>query len=370
MKITSVEAIPLRLPEITNDVDGTQDDLLIRIDADEGITGWGEVDSSPTIARAVVDAPMSHGICCGLRDILLGEDPLSVSQRWEDMCRRTAYYGRFGPAIHTMSGVDLALWDIAGKAAGKPVHELLGGSKRDRVLAYASALMPDTPEAARARAASFRERGFRAMKFGWGPIGGDAVLDRELFSAVRDGAGPQATIMIDAGQCYSVEEALGAAEVLEKLRAAWLEEPLDPDDLEGYARLCAASAIPIAAGEAESGYPAFRRLIEQGCVHVVQPDLSRAGGFTVARRVAALGEAHRRRVIPHAYKSNILLAASLHFCAAFESADLLEYSTSISPIRLRLTHQDFPLQDGFVRVPDAPGLGVDIDAEVLKELQA
>src|SRR5579859_1978262 len=145
MKITKVEPIILRLPHISEGVDGSQDDLLIRIETDEGIYGWGEVDSSPEVARAVVEAPTSHGIAHGLRSILLGLDPFDIDQLWELMYRKTIYYGRQAVVLHAMSGVDMALWDILGKATGKPVHKLLGGSYREQARAYAGVLMPETP---------------------------------------------------------------------------------------------------------------------------------------------------------------------------------------------------------------------------------
>lgn len=368
MKITGVEAIILRLPYITADVDGTQDDLVIQIETDEGVVGYGEVDSSPYPVKAIVDAEMSHGISYGLREILLGQNPLYIEQIWNAMYRQTSYYGRFGPAIHAMSGVDMALWDIAGKARGESIHRLMGGCYRKRVKAYASALMPETPKEARGLAQQFRASGFRAMKFGWGPIGRDLALDQKLFEAVREGAGDEADIMIDAGQRYTLKQAVNVAGILAELNTTWLEEPLDPDDLEGYARLSTLSPIPIAAGESESGFLAFRRLIVQGMIDIVQPDISRAGGFTEVRKIAHLAEVHKRRCIPHAFKSNILLAACLQFCAATEGADLLEYSMSKSPIRRNLTSTQLPVEDGYVAVPEGPGLGVEIDRETLAGL--
>jgi L-alanine-DL-glutamate epimerase-like enolase superfamily enzyme len=317
----------------------------------------------------VVDAEMSHGICYGLRETLLGLDPLLPEQLWREMYRKTRYYGRFGPVIHAMSGVDMALWDIAGKARREPVHRLLGACYRDRVKAYASTLMPPTPETTFERACELRNAGFRGMKFGWGPIGQSPDLDRELFNAVRAGAGDDAEIMIDAGQCYDWRQAVRASEVLAEIGASWLEEPLDPDDLDGYARLAPRSAVPIAAGEAESGFAAFRRLVQEGQVDIVQPDLSRAGGFTEARRIAHLAESHGRRCVPHAFKSNLLLAATLHFCAATQSACLVEFSVSCSTIRRELALPDLPMVDGYVSVPLAPGLGVEVNPGVLESLR-
>ena len=253
MRIDSVGAIPLRLQSVNDSVDGTQDNLLIRIETDEGVVGYGEVDSSPGVIAAVVEASMSHGISYGLRDILVGRNPLHIAQLWDEMYRKTVYHGRSGPVLHAMSGVEMALWDIAGKIRGEPIHQMLGARYREKVLAYASTLMPDDAGAAQDLAAEFKDLGFRAMKFGWGPIGRSQTLDRELFEAVRQGAGPNARIMIDAGQVYRLKDALRTAELLQDLDMYWLEEPLNPEDLDGYARLSQSVDIAIAAGEAESG---------------------------------------------------------------------------------------------------------------------
>lgn len=158
MKITRVEAIHLRLPVVTSACDGTQDDLIIRVHTDEGIVGVGEVDSCPSVIKAIVEAPRSHQICTGLADLLVGENPLDIRRLWDKMYQGTIYYGRFGPVIHAISGVDLALWDIAGKAMGRPVYQLLGGAYTKKLRAYASSLFGDTPEATNRLARKFERR--------------------------------------------------------------------------------------------------------------------------------------------------------------------------------------------------------------------
>lgn len=365
MKITRVDPIVLRLPRVTEDVDGTQDDLLIHIETDEGVDGWGEVDSSPEVARAVVEAPTSHGICHGLRELLLGRDPFDVEELWELMFRQTIYYGRQAVVLHAMSGVDIALWDIVGKASEKPVHKLLGGSYRQRVRAYASVLMPETPAEAERQAKTYAAEGFAAMKFGWGPLGRDEALDLELIAAARSGAGDRADLMIDIGQRYTLKRAIRTAERTERLRLRWIEEPLPPDDLDGYRRLASATSIDIAAGEAESGRRAFRRLIEEGGIDVVQPDISRAGGFTEVRKIATLARDANVRLVPHAFKTGILLAACLHLVASLPDTELVEFTLADSPLRRDLLSRPFHASDGYVQVPDAPGLGIEVNPEVI-----
>jgi L-rhamnonate dehydratase len=364
MRITQVEPIVLRLPQVTEACDGTQDDLLIRIETDEGLYGWGEVDTSPEVGRAVIEAPTSHAIARGLREILVGQDPFDIEQLWERMYRKTIYFGRQAVVIHTMSGVDMALWDILGKAAGKPVHKLLGGSYRDKARAYASVLMPETPAEAQQLARCFVEQGFTAMKFGWGPLGQDEGRDVELLAAARAGAG-KADLMVDIGQAYSVKQAIRMAGRLEKYHLRWMEEPLPPDDYEGYKRLASAVSIDIAAGEAESGRRAFRKLIEECGIDVVQPDISRAGGLTETRKIGVIAQDANIDLVPHAFKTGILLAACLHLIAALPNTELLEYTMADSPLRKLLLAEPICVVKGYVQVPDRPGLGIEVNPDVV-----
>jgi len=364
MRITSVEPIVLRLPVVTEAVDGTQDDLLIRIGTDEGVYGWGEVDSSPEIARAVVEAPTSHGICHGLREVLLGRDPFDVEELWDLMYQKSIYYGRQGAAIHAISGVDIALWDIRGKATGKPVHKLLGGSYRRKARAYASVLMPETPAEAECMAHDLVERGFSAVKFGWGPLGREEGRDEELIAAARQGAGC-AELMIDVGQKYTLKRAIRTTRRIEKFRLTWMEEPLPPDDYEGYRELIRAVPINIAAGEAESGRQSFKRLIEYCRIDIVQPDISRAGGLTETRKIAVMAQDANVRLVPHAFKTGILLAACLHLIATLPHTELLEFALADSPLRRDLLQEPFTVVNGRVAVPEKPGLGIDVNPEVI-----
>ena len=181
MKITDVEAIILRQPALNEGIaDGSQDDLVVRVHTDAGIVGVGEVDSAPEVVRAVIDAPNSHAIAIGLKHALIGEDPLDVERLWDKMYRATIYYGRRGVAVHAISGIDLALWDIKGQALGQPVWALLGERQRDRVRAYASTLMPETVDEVRRRVEGLAEQGFTAVKLGWGPLGRDPERDVRL----------------------------------------------------------------------------------------------------------------------------------------------------------------------------------------------
>ena len=366
MKITNVQAIVLKLPEISTAADGTQDDLLIKVETDEGIVGYGEVDTAPFVGKAVVDAYMSHGTCYGLREVVVGCDPFDYEQIWNDMWAKTYYYGRFGPVMHVMSGIDMALWDIMGKAVGKPVHKLLGGSYVNKVRAYASALMPDTVDGVKKLVGDNVALGYTAVKLGWGPLGYDVHKDIRLIETARKTAGDNVEIMIDIGKRYRLKEAIYVAKALEQLNVYWLEEPLPAEDLAGYKRLSEATTMRIATGEEESGRLAFARLINETHIDVVQPDMSRCGGLTEAKKIATLTADKNILCVPHAFKTGVLVAASIHFIAATPNAPFLEFSVTESGIRKELLATPFVQKNGFVDVPQKPGLGIELNPDVIK----
>lgn len=368
--ITDVEAVHLRLPDVDAErCDGTQDTLLVFVTASDGTVGVGEVDSSPAVAKAVVEAEPSHLIARGLRSVLLGRNPLDVEVLWHAMVDGSRYFAG-GATMHAVSGVDIALWDLAGQLLGVPVARLLGGARSDRLLAYASLVMPDTPDEAADAAARHAAQGYRAMKFGWGPIGQDLALNEELVRRIRAAVGDDVEVMVDAGQVWDTKTALRMAAVLEGYGVAWLEEPVAPDNLQGYRALSERSALAIAGGEQESSYAAFERLVDEGRLDVLQPDLARCGGLTQGRRIAWLAHARHRRVVPHAFKSGVLVAASTHFAAAIPNGGLIEHTVSSSPIARDLVRREVEFVDGYVTVPlGRPGLGVEVDRDVLERLR-
>lgn len=365
MKITNVRATVLKLPEISSAADGTQDDLIIEIETDEGITGYGEADTAPFVGKAIIETYMSHGTCFGLREVLLNHDPFDYEMIWNEMRAKTYYYGRSGPVMHVMSGIDMALWDIMGKSVGKPVHKLLGGSYSDKVCAYASALMPETPDEVTRLVEMHRNLGYKAIKLGWGPLGYDVYRDFKLIKAARAAAGNEMEIMVDIGKRYRLKSALYMAKALEQLNVYWLEEALPAEDYAGYRTLAEQSPIRIATGEEESGRLAFARLINETHVDVIQPDMSRCGGLTEAKKIATLAQDANILCIPHAFKTGILVAASIHLITAIPHAPFLEFSVTDSAIRKEILTNPFVLKDGFVDVPVAPGLGIELNREVI-----
>jgi len=370
MRITKVEAILLR-PKGAIDTsigDGSQDGLVVRVHTDEGITGLGEIDSSPSVAKAIIDAPPSHKICSGLAALLIGEDPRDIGRLWQKMYRGSLYFGRRGAAIHAISGVEIALWDIAGKAAGKPIHALLGGARRQRIKAYASTLMPDTPlEAARVVETQLKA-GFQAVKLGWGPLGRSAELDVALVAAARKAGGEKFDLMLDIGKGWTTaREGIERARRMEEHRLFWIEEPFWPDDYAKYAALAAAVPTPIAGGEEETTLADFERLAETGNVEILQPDVTRAGGISECVRIADYARRHGRRCVLHAWSTGIIKAATLHVLAAMEEAEYMEYCVQTTDLNQRLVAEKFPLVDGQVAIPEGPGLGIDLDETVLKQ---
>jgi len=370
LRITEVEPIVLRLDgvDITR-ADGTQDAFIVRVHTDEGIVGLGEADTSPYVARTMIEMPSSHSVARGFRELLLGENPLEIERLWQRMFMGSYHYGRAGAALHVLSALDMALWDIAGKAAGIPVHELLGGAQVSEVRVYASEVMPETPDEVRRIAEAVVAAGYTALKLGWGPLGSDLSRDEKLARVAREELGPGRELMLDGGMAYTVESALELLRRLEDVSLYWLEEPLAADDYEGYRRLSDATRIRIAAGEADAGIVPFRALVERGHLDVLQPDLARCGGFTVAHQIAALARECGVEVVPHCFSSGVLVAASLHFVAALARPTFSEYSVADSPLVRELLAEPFTLENGKLTVPVGPGLGVDLDPDLLQRLR-
>lgn len=366
MKITDVEALYLRLPKIEARTDSSQDALLIRISTDAGITGWGEVDSCPWVVKAIVEAPMSHTLVTGLKQLLVGEEPLEIERLWHKMYGATLYYGREGAVIHAMAGIDLALWDIKGKALGLPVWAVIGARHRDRLRVYASNMFRFTPKANADRIRWCKDQGFTAAKFGWEPFGrGSLADDLRFLDAMREAAGPDFDIMLDVGLVWDATTTIQRARAFEPYGLFWIEEPLHPDDLVGYGRVARQITQRLAAGEEEATLAGFGRLLEAGAIQLAQIDMTRCG-LTQALRIAAYAASKGVPVANHNFTTDINTAASLHFLAAVPNALVLEYCVEPSEISRALATTPFRLEDGCFRVPDAPGLGVEPDMALVE----
>lgn len=364
MKITEVVCQILRVPNIQAKTASSQDSVLVRIRTDSGLEGVGEADSSPEVVKAIVDAPFSHNIACGLRPILLGENPLEHERLWQKMYRRTMYFGRTGVAITAMAAVDMALWDLKGKHFGEPIHRLLGGKQHEQIRAYASILFGKSGRETCDIARRWVGEGYTAVKFGWEPMGQSEQLDIELVAGAREGLG-EATLLVDAGCVWDARTALRRANSFAPYRLEWLEEPLREDDIDGYVWLRDRSPVPIASGEGECGRESFRALIARRALDVYQVDLSRCG-FTDAAFIKSRVEEIGGRLCNHCYTSPITAAASLHWLATCRDAFLFEDCVDDSPLRHELTHERIQANQGWIRVPDGAGLGVTLNEEFVR----
>ena len=366
MKITNVEALYLRLPEIKARTDSSQDALLIRITTDAGIVGWGEVDGCPWVVKAIVEAPMSHTIVTGLRAILIGEDPMEIERLWHKMYQATLYYGREGAVIQAMAGIDLALWDIKGKALKMPVWQVIGARYRDRLRVYASNMMQFSPEANAERVRKAKGEGFTAAKFGWEPFGKDAKTDCLFLDAMRKAAGDEFDLMLDVGLVWDATTTIQRAKLFEPFDLFWIEEPLPPDDLAGYRKVSQHIIQRLAAGEEECTFRGFQRLIDEGGIRLAQIDMTRCG-ITQSLKIAEYAHQRGIPVANHNFTTDINTAASLHFLAAVPNALVLEYCVEPSEISRALARDPIKLVDGCMLVPEEPGLGVEPNMEIVEK---
>jgi L-alanine-DL-glutamate epimerase-like enolase superfamily enzyme len=363
VRIAELEVIILRRQDVIDAGDSSQDLLLVEARTDDGISGLGEADSSPEVVRAIIDAPYSHEVCRGLRGVVVGREALDREAIWDDMYRASLFYGRGGAAMQAMAAIDLALWDIAGKAAGVPCLSLMGGSRRERLRAYSSVLMPDTPAETAELVSAQHALGFGAVKLGWGGLGRNEALDEALVRAAVEAGGPDLDVMIDVGS-HGWGRDFRAMERFARMLAAhgvfWLEEPFPPDDLASYARL-RVPGLRIAAGEEECTLAGFERLVEAG-VDVVQPDPSRAGGLTEGLRIARHAAARGVALAPHAWSSPVVRAAGAHLAFASPNAIIAEYSQHPTPLSACI-RSAVVARDGWIQVPTGPGLGVELDRD-------
>ena len=378
MKITGVELMVLKSPGLYNNAEGAEEPSgptymgIVKVTTDAGICGYSDVESCAPVAKAAIDAPKwsdEPGTECfdGLASLIIGENPLETERLWYRMYRGSIYYGRRGVAIQAISAIDIALWDIMGKYYGQPIHILLGAKWRDRIRAYGSTLFRPNPAAMREAVKHYKDQGFTAVKFGWGVFGRDRSLDVQLVEAARHELGDHLDLLVDTGWFVerTPKEAIQLVRALEPYKPFFIEELLHPEDYDGYRTVAEAVDTLIACGEQEATQWGFHHLIHKGRIDVVQPDLTRCGGFTVARKIAQMAEQANILIVPHSWSSDLLTAASLHFTASLRRAVFVEFNTSQGPLSRSLAKNPIRLVDGFLTVPEGPGLGVEVDEEVI-----
>ena len=387
MKITGVTCHVLLDPGFERDATSSaQDTIVVEVKTDVGIVGIGETDLNAWIARACIEAPGMHTMDSGLAETLVGMDPLDPEAAWDALYVGTAMTGRRGAGVHALGALDMALWDICGKAAGKPTWQLLGEPAHDSLTPYAS-LLPhardlDSFQQALVDQARWAQRlGFRAAKLEllWtGPYASTGLDERdtrmvETIAATRNAVGPEFAIMVDVA--YAWDSPAHALEILEswaEYDVFFIETPLWPDDLAGYAELSRRSPIPVAAGEWLATRFEFLDLMDRGGVQVVQPDVGRVGGLTEARRVCGLAAERGRIVVPHGWKTGITVAATAHLAAVIEHMPFFEFvpqQVAESALRRELVTDELELVDGRLALPERPGLGIELNREALERFE-
>ncbi len=370
MLITDVEVICLRVPSVNERCVWGEDAVVVKVHTDEGIVGVGESDTSPLVIKSLIETPNSNLACFGLKEILVGQNPLEIEKLWNDMYELSNYVGRRGAGIHAISAIDIALWDIAGKYYNKPVYELLGGKYRDKIRAYGTFIPADTPEENKVIVRDLMNKGFTSLKFGGGILGDDPDTDYEIIKAVREEAGEDFEIQIDlAAKWKTPEHTLMMAKRLESLNLNWIEEPIGSDDLLGYQKLGDTIKPMVAGGETLTTIHEFESFLEIGKPDLVQPDVTRCGGITESKKIYDLSRKYDVKLVPHGFSTGILIAATAHFLASCETTDLIEYSQSTSPLFSQLVKNQIEFKDGYISVPDQPGLGIELDEEVIKKYQ-
>jgi D-galactarolactone cycloisomerase len=339
---------------------------LVAVRTDEGLVGYGSVFTSDELVRGALSV---------LGPLLEGESALEPERVSEKLHQNTFWLGRGGAVTHAISGVDIALWDVLGKATGQPVGRLLGGRYRERVRPYASLLMEE-PGRLADHLLDLREQGFRAFKIGWGPFGRkDGATDEAIVRAARETIGEQATLMVDAGGSDAFwrgdyKWALRTAHMLAAYDVAWFEEPLKPDALEDYVALRRAAPVPIAGGEVLTRRQAYSPFLRAGAFDVVQPDVTKVGGISEERRIGWMAQEHGVRFIPHGWNTAVGLAADLQLASAFAGTDLVEYKTGSAYID-ELALEEWELDDdGMLAIPHKPGLGLELNFDAVAKYAA
>ncbi len=368
IQISSIRAIPLYgkayedWPSRFSELEQTR--TLVEVTTDAGLTSLGSVYTSAPLVAAALDL---------LRPLYQGASAIDPAATTEKLHQNTFWQGRGGSVTHAISGIDMALWDLLGQATSQPIHRLLGGKLRDRIKPYASMLMEE-PEKMADKLLAAHARGFRAFKVGWGPFGRrNAKTDDAIVKACRDAIGPDCELMVDAGGSdvlwpHGYKWALNTSQMLKNYDVTWFEEPLRPDDIDGYVELTRASPVPIATGECLTRRQTFLPWIERRAIDYLQPDVTKVGGLTEQHRLGQYADDHNILVVPHGWNTGIGLAADLHLTAAAGNARWIEFLTPEPYIDELFVEPPKIDADGFLAIPDGPGYGFKWSADGIERL--
>jgi L-alanine-DL-glutamate epimerase-like enolase superfamily enzyme len=337
--------------------------VLARIETDEGISGIGEAayfGGPPMITKMIIEKELA--------DYLIGEDPLNIERLWETMYQRSIKHGRKGAIIASMSGIDIALWDIKARSVGMPLYQLLGGCY-EKIRAYASAGFYAEGKGLKELAGemeSYVKEGFTAVKMKIGRV--SQAEDMARIKAVREAIGPNIDLLVDGNNVYTSYEAIKMARKMEAYDVFWFEEPVPAEDIEGSARVAHAIDMPLAAGENEFTRYGFRDLIINQALDIAQPDATWCGGITEARKIAAMASAWNITCVPHSFSSAIALMSNLHFSASIPNSMFQEFDRNYNPLREELLTEPVRInKDGYIDLPDKPGLGVELNEATVKK---
>lgn len=372
MKIESVDLFYLRMPEVLDIGDGSQDSLLCRVSAG-GYVGWGEAVCSPLVGLSAWITPLSHSGCHPVIDSVLGaplNDPSDIAKVYQSV-RKNSFYGLLQSDL-LISGIEIAMWDCLGRAKSEPIWRLLGYEKSYPKLPYASVLFGDTAHETKQKALAMKQAGFKAVKFGWGPFGTTTVqADAEHIFAARDGIGDDGYLMIDAGTVFKedVEAAAARLPALHEANVYWYEEPFDGYAISSYAQLSARTPkVALAGGEGAHNAYQGKQLIDDGKVGFIQIDAGYVGGISNAYQIAQYASKKGVKYVNHTFTSQSALSSSLQSFAGLAESDISEYPMEPKLLCQELTTNRIELdKNGMIWAPDKPGTGMDINLDAVKK---
>lgn len=339
---------------------------LVRITTEDGTSGWGEGYGPADVLAAGVKY---------LSQFVIGQNPLNSEVIWDTLYRRTLDYARSGILMAAVSAIDVAVWDLKGKILGLPVHQLLGGKKRNEIFPYATGLYfreeKDLAKALADEAVTYKDLGYRSIKM---KVGLSIKEDIKNVSAVRNAIGDDIELMVDANHAFNLREAIYLSRALDDFKISWFEEPVSPEFYGQYAELRSKTNIPVATGECEYLRYGFHRLLKSNSADILQPDICACGGLSETKKIATLASAYGVEIVPHTWGTYVAVSAAMHFVANLECVPgrmkmphfTLEHDRTDNSLRDKVTFPDFEVKNGTLVVSDKPGLGVEIDEEAMK----
>ena len=374
VSIDRVEVLCLQDPQADYfRFEGSYRNVVVLVQGDNGLVGIAESDAPPEIVRATIEMASYNNLAEGLAGIVTGQVVDDPRRLWDEMSARTQWFGRRGAAIHAISALDIAIWDLFARSKGVPVCEALGGARHARLPAYATIYpMEDEPERITEQVTPLLDNGFRALKVCVEPWWTEPARVQRNLTHLRDIVGSERGLMLDVAQEYSrLDQLAPFLDLLAELDFAWIEAPFPLEEVREHARLRAATRIPVGVGDLGlTTCTEFEPFFSAGAFDIAQPDLTMFGGFTEALRLAQMLEGTGRRIVPHAYNTDITIAANLHFLATQPEMELVEYSTSPSRLRQDLVRGLAPIDaDGTIPVPTGPGLGVTLNEDAVAEFE-